>query len=698
MAGLRASFGWRGIGFAIFLVLGGWEISGPHGDEYRAVSPEARLAILRYTVPLPKKMVSFDGLVQVDASRLVLTLPAGDDPLVEEVGLEFRTVFNELFGQDLALMYSESLSWQAVLHRETTQGEKLRLGPEMLAPLREVLTPADAYRIVTHRDPAGQWWGTVLAGVDRRGLLYAAKTFLQLARGVAAQVKSKAAVVLPVVDLEDWPDLPERGLWGGYALDQLDWLAERKLNLLEVHATTLTVDGQGRGQAALDPKIIGQARRYGIKLVPIVTHLDQLRRTGLFDRYPHVLGKGDPKKWPDWVDGPVCWAQPEARQVLTDWFCSLARVEHVEAITVWLSEAAVQCGCDICVKENQYLQETRAALAAWDQARQIKPTLELRILLTQGSYPVNDRVLAAVPGAVKIIYYDGGRTYTSSHLPMIEPRLEAFVEKGGWLGVCPQLTASWRIVSPFTGAHFIHARMSEFVTKRLRCLYGYATPSIRYWDFNVEAAAEWAWNNSGRTPREFAVSWAVRQGMADPEAVGEWSEILGPVAWDVYACGIPYPWFFGRVVQLIRGGTAVRPGEGPLSEINSGEQLADDLARAEKALGLARKMGHPKLIAESSVIVAYMEILSSLPEISEHLARVKKGQTALTAEERARLTALADRVKKAGGQLREALWAWARLCDPQVDKNPPPRFVDTVQVCEETADGIAEAIIAALQK
>ncbi len=226
------------------------------------------------------------------------------------------------------------------------------------------------------------------------------------------------------------------------------------------------------------------------------------------------------------------------------------------------------------------------------------------------------------------------------------------MEKGGWLGVCPQLTASWRIVSPFTGAHFIHARMSEFVTKRLRYLYG--MPPLRF-DIGISM---WRQRQNGRgitrgeLPENSPSLGLFDRAWRDPEAVGEWSEILGPVAWDVYACWNSVSVVFGRVVQLIRGGTAVRPGEGPLSEINSGEQLADDLARAEKALGLARKMGHPKLIAESSVIVAYMEILSSLPEISEHLARVKKGQTALTAEERARLTALADRVKKAGGQLR----------------------------------------------
>ena len=44
-------------------------------------------------------------------------------------------------------------------------------------------------------------------------------------------------------------------------------------------------------------------------------------------------------------------------------------------------------------------------------AREHNPKVKLRILLTQGSYDSNDKVLPEVPPEVEVSYYDGGRTY-----------------------------------------------------------------------------------------------------------------------------------------------------------------------------------------------------------------------------------------------------------------------------------------------
>ena len=69
-------------------------------------------------------------------------------------------------------------------------------------------------------------------------------------------------------------------------------------------------------------------------------------------------------------------------------------------------------------------------MKAFEKAKEINPAIHLRILLTQGSYPVNDKVLEAVAEGVGVTYYDGGRTYDSSHNPMIYPLLEEYAGKG----------------------------------------------------------------------------------------------------------------------------------------------------------------------------------------------------------------------------------------------------------------------------
>ena len=55
------------------------------------------------------------------------------------------------------------------------------------------------------------------------------------------------------------------------------------------------------------------------------------------------------------------------------------------------------CFCDGCRGQNTYVLETRLLAAAYRLVKAQHPGFTLRILLTQGSYPVNDQVLAEVP-------------------------------------------------------------------------------------------------------------------------------------------------------------------------------------------------------------------------------------------------------------------------------------------------------------
>ena len=141
-------------------------------------------------------------------------------------------------------------------------------------------------------------------------------------------------------------------------------------------------------------------------------------------------------------------------------------------MNVWLAEPPAPCWCDRCRGQNPVVLQTRLIVSAFERVRQDFPGHHVRILLTQGSYPDNAKVLANIPPDVRVAYYHGGRTYDSSTRPMIEPLLERFARSGGWLSVYPQLTNSWRTVFPFTGGHFIKARMTEFVQKGLKGFSG----------------------------------------------------------------------------------------------------------------------------------------------------------------------------------------------------------------------------------
>ena len=107
-------------------------------------------------------------------------------------------------------------------------------------------------------------------------------------------------------------------------------------------------------------------------------------------------------------------------------------------ICAWLSELSNQyCDCAECRKAGvgQYALETRAIVKAYRLVQKKHPDLGLRILLTQGSYKSNDKVLTEIPADVGVTYYDGGRTYDSSRDPMIYPLLEQYTPRkaAGWL-------------------------------------------------------------------------------------------------------------------------------------------------------------------------------------------------------------------------------------------------------------------------
>jgi hypothetical protein len=262
-------------------------------------------------------------------------------------------------------------------------------------------------------------------------------------------------------------------------------------------------------------------------------------------------------------------------------------------------------------------------------------------------------------------YYSGTHTYDSSHGPMIYPLLEGYIARGGWLGVYPQLDNSWRTVWPFTGAQFIRARMREFVQKGLRSVTGYATPSNRFWEFNVAGLAEWGWNAEGRDAHAFARAWAVRQsynpnsqtstppepvegrrfdrlsdrtpsqGMADPEGFARWACLIGPLGWDLAGSRFPMRLFWDPATTILDGSTEMRFGDGLLAEIPSAEHLHANIAAARQALTLAAGesvacWGRASLRAESGMVFAgRSEAIPCAQEIA--LLRASQPQTTLLA-------------------------------------------------------------------
>jgi len=244
----------------------------------------------------------------------------------------------------------------------------------------------------------------------------------------------------------------------------------------------------------------------------------------------------------------------------------------------------------------------QAILAAYERVKRKFPEMELRIWFSQGSYRegANEEMIAQAPPWLKFGYYHGQNTYHSRREPQIYPLLEDFAKKGGWLGVVPQFTHNMREVVPWTAAQFVHYRMTEFVSKKLRSVSSYIVPNAGFHPFNLVAVAEWGWHAKGRTPEEFARAYATVTGVADPARFAKWAIAMGQLGWDL--------------VTMKTGSTNPNPfrdrGLTP-------EQIRTDLATAREAMALARAARNPDMVSESEYVLAHFEAADLALKISE---------------------------------------------------------------------------------
>jgi hypothetical protein len=560
-------------------------------------SEEAR-AWIRHVVPLPKRINIAAKRILTPGEAVVVT-DSESDLVVAQACRELR----EALGQ-------------GNVGKRAAFTVKLRLGGPEAEKLRTLKNSEQAYTIV----PGDANKGLRLVALTPRGLYYAAKTLQQLitARATAGTVE------IPIMRVTDWPDMEDRGLWGSDSYLHLRWLADRKMNYIE-QISLVGVDENGRPHAGIKPQhepLLRDAPKYGIKFVPVVLHLEQVGGRGVFQAYPNLKGKSP-------HEGAICYSQPQFVDILAEWIAQFGRLPGVDEVDVWMTENLAQkggCQCPECKKVDRSVLEARTILAAWKKAKEKIGDVGLRILTSEETEYSNQLVFRELPPDVKVWYYHSLLTYNTGETPVLwRDYLADYARSGRWLGVCPNLDATVHWTSPFTGADFVHYRMNEFVDKRLSGLIGYATPSILYSRFNVEAAAEWSWNAKGRSPHEFTLSWAVRRGIENPRKFAEWADAVGPVEWDVYGSHWP-----SGEERTTPGPSAKRLREGtlpdlgyvlwdayrlPFGDIKSEEQLNGDVAAAARAVKLANEMGVPEYIHESLVAQGYINSLKALWEL-----------------------------------------------------------------------------------
>jgi len=641
---------------------------------------------LNGVIPLPKE-VSLAQQVTLSACDVTLTLRADAGDLERNALRKLQTLFLDKAGAEGVA----AGKFEILLGVCDASGRVGDVTVPDAARLQTLPNREQAYLI----RPIGTD-RLVLTALDARGVFYAALTLRQL---LETRFRGDR-VSVPLAVITDWPDLAERGEWGGSSKRDIEWMAERKMNLVEFH-TPHDVASNGTVTTGMDSALLRRGRLNAVKMVPIISHLNFKGNSGAYAAFPDLRGKGEKAIWreskgPQEVENAVlsatlcapCASNPKLYEILSGWMRGYAGHEGVRDISCWLGELSLHCECKECAKSNQFALEARAFIKAWRLAIKEYPDLRIRILLTQGSYTSNDKVLAEIPLGVGVTYYDGGRTYDSSPKPMIYPLLEEYAAKGHWLGVYPQLTPSYRIVSPWSCPQFVKLRMMEFVDKKLTCVVGYVVPDNRLFDFNMTAAAEWSWNAHGRSERQFALAWATRRGFSQPEKVADWVMMLGPVAWDLYGARFVERHLFRPATIGIMISSRTKPvfGKGLFTAFPDEARMRANRQVCVDALRLANQAGSPAMLAETRVILGYYDMLIEIYGISDMLSA--KGAVGMS--ERCVLQDGMNRLTLAGTLNIEALRDWERAVQVGAGGG---RFDE----CIEASVGTIQAVAAALK-
>ena len=569
------------------------------GVQIEPISKEEASRWIQYLTPLPHE-VAISAKVTLPPEQIAVFSPGTPKPLALQGASELR----EAVGS-------------GTVARQPAFTLTLQLGGPEAESLRHLKNANQAYRVFPEEGNVG----LRLVALTPHGVYYACKTLQQLVRAKAADGK----VAIPILRVTDWPDMADRGVWGADTPFHIRWLSDRKFNYMEQVASNSIDDKKHAVVTMNEPRrrMIDEGPKYGIEPVPAIVHLERLGSKGVFEAYPELKAQGEGVH-----EGAACYSQPGIIDILADWIAGCARLPGVTEVDVWMTENLAKkhsCQCDKCRKENRDLLEARVILAAWNKARAEVPNIGLRVLTSEETADSNEQILEMLPPEVTLWYYHSLLTYNNRKMEIIPPYATRWARRGRRIGVVPDIGVKWHLLQPFIGAHYIHYRMNEFVDKNIAALMGYPRPRVYYCDFNTEATAEWSWNAKGRTTRAFALSWAVRQGFDDPERFAEWSETLGPVAWDVYGSEWPHG-EARRALQTVAGqlkqGALPELGKvlwgvypKPWGGIQSVARLDEDVANAERALQLARKMGLPRCIEESRVIQGYIRSLKALHEL-----------------------------------------------------------------------------------
>ena len=517
-----------------------------------------------------------------------------------------------------------------------------------------------------------------ISAITSKGIMNGVRTLLQ------AVSKEDNEFIIPLLFIYDYPDIPLRGQWGGDSMDDIEFTSSLKLNSLD-YTGSFDINSENIGTGYLEKKeVLENCIKEGIVLTAYVPHLENVIGRYLNKpEYKKLIEKIKNVPLPesaqrnDYKPG-LCVSSEHTKKLVYEWMRELAQIKGVKSVMVWLSENTEACICEKCKDQEPFILETKMLVELFEKLKKEFPDIGCEILLTQGSYSVNEKILEIVPEYISVLYYHGSRTYISDKNPMIYEGLMPYIERGGKLGVYPQITHGWRCVFPWTGPDFIKYRCDEFVEKNIHKVVGYAVPSNVYHRFNIAAMAEWTWNNKGRDEESFMKAYAAINGI-DADGFVKWCNLnMGP-AWALAENRFLVGQMFNFPVIMkskfdMEDFRFTDYTKKPIKDIDKYIRLAD---RAVKA---AKQIGYTQGELESRCIVDVLRCAGAYQKFFTLLNNKKR-----THEEDHQMSLMYEMMHNNSKNIYHALLDWKELIDKD-NSHFQTRITDTAVICMRITD------------
>ena len=593
--------------------------------ETKTVTGTEQNAWLRRLLPLPHE-ISIERKVTLDPSDIAIITGKDAGPAVLKAAESLKNLLAAKTGKT-----PSGKRFEILLGMLDSRGTVDGVSVQNADRLRELPNSDQAYTIRAVGDSK-----LVLAALDEKGVYYAASTLCQLIEPFLTPERA----VFPLADVVDWPDMEERGLWNFPDPDEwIPWMSSMKLNYGKMVKTQLQTIERGKpNRAAIDKELMLDARSMGFNYLPFILHLNFLHAHGMFRAYPELAGVGDSALAGRYFAHKIgnqhrapCAANPVLSKILAEWMLDIAS-QGADEVSCWLSERPAQCGHKECREIGQFVLEARAFVNAWRETRKKYPDFIIRLFISTTTNERYYKILAETPPEVRLERCCSTELERVRHEPrdlFVNPLFDSYAAKGRWVAHYDvPIGAFGRVETPefkvpCSSVHRIRDYVRQLAERSYRGAYGmmgWGTQGIETCGFNISALAEWSWNLNGRTEKEFAAAWATRQGFDNPEAVAEWSEIMGPIEFDVYESDFPTCYSWGKFFSMVDERRLPLLGEDVFRYYRTIGDFQKKIAACGRALEISRSFDTPHLANETEVVLSYVRLAYAIYTVAEQVA------------------------------------------------------------------------------